>query len=86
MQRSRRLRTPSPSSQQNRRYDNYLSKAYEAKGDHDAALKTLEGTVVKFPESSLWELLSKAYEAKGDYDAALKTLEGAVVKFPIESS
>jgi tetratricopeptide (TPR) repeat protein len=61
-------------------------EAYRAKGDHDAAIKTSEDAVIKFPtKSSLWTQLSKVYEAKGDHDAAIKTLEDAVVKLPAES-
>ena len=60
-----------------------MSNAYNAKCDHDAAIKTLEAAVDKFPtESELWNGLSDVYKEKSYYDTAIKTLEAAVDKFP----
>ena len=58
----------------------------KAKGDYDAAIKTFETAVDKFPTKSWpWSLLGDALKAKGDYDGAIKTFQTAVDKFPMDS-
>ena len=53
--------------------------------NHDAAIKTLETAIDKFPtEWELWDRLRGTYKANGDHDAAIKTFEAAVDKFPME--